>query len=297
MEAAEQLRKRNRRRLLCGAAAAVALRAGPALAASGVLRFGTTPVILEDQLSLLSTWQRYLETRLGRPVHFVQRGSYREILDLLLNGNVDVAWVCGYPYVIYEQQLVLVAMPTYQGAPLYQSYLIVPEQDTTTRSITDLPRRVYAFSDPLSNSGHLVPRYQLIEAGKQPTQFFRRYFFTFAHRKVVEAVQVGLANGGSVDGYVWDTLAKQQPAATAGVRIAWKSARFGFPPVVARATLPTEEREAVTRALLGMQDSDSGVQLLRDLNIDGFERGSPEVFDGIRQMVRVSDRVAAGSRT
>ena len=67
--------------------------------------------------------------------------------------------------------------------------------------------------------------------------------------------------------------------------------------MVARATLPTEEREAVTRALLGMQDSDSGVQLLRDLNIDGFERGSPEVFDGIRQMVRVSDRVAAGSRT
>lgn len=297
MEAAEQLPKRNRRRLLCGAAASIALRATPALGTTGVLRFGTTPVILEDQLTLLSTWQRYLETRLGRPVQFVQRGSYREILDLLLNGNVDVAWVCGYPYVVYERQLVLVAMPTYQGAPLYQSYLIVPERDTTTHSITDLPGRVYAFSDPLSNSGHLVPRYQLIEAGKQPTQFFRRFFFTFAHRKVVEAVQVGLANGGSVDGYVWDTLAKQQPAATAGVRIAWKSARFGFPPVVARATLPAEDREAVTRALLGMQESDAGVQLLRDLNIDGFERGSPSVFDSIRQMVRVSDRVAAGSRT
>lgn len=292
-----QLQDRNRRRLLCGAAVSVALRARPARAATGALRFATTPVILEDQLSLLSTWQRYLEMRIGRPVHFVQRGSYREILDLLLSGNVDVAWVCGYPYVVYERQLVLVAMPTYQGEPLYQSYLIVPERDTATHSITDLPGRVYAFSDPLSNSGHLVPRYQLIEAGKQPTQFFRRYFFTFAHRKVVEAVQVGLANGGSVDGYVWDTLAKQQPAATAGVRIAWKSARFGFPPVVARANLPAEDREAVTHALLGMQESDFGAKLLRDLNIDGFERGSPSVFDGIRQMVRVSDRVATDPRT
>ena len=296
MEAVEQLRNRNRRRLLCGAAASLALHAAPARSEQEVLRFGTTPVFLDDRLSLLSTWKPYLETRLGRPVQFVQRGSYREILDLLLNGNVDVAWVCGYPYVVYEQQLVLVAMPTYQGAPLYQSYLIVPERDRATRHITDLPGRVYAFSDPLSNSGHLVPRYQLIEAGKQPTQFFRRYFFTFAHRKVVEAVQVGLADGGSVDGYVWDTLAKQQPAATAGVRVAWKSARFGFPPVVARASLAAEDREAVTLTLLHMQESDAGVQVLRGLNIDGFERGSPSVFDGIRQMVRVSDRVAASAR-
>ena len=297
MEVAEQLLKRNRRRLLCGATASMALRAMPVRAATGVLRFGTTPVILDDQLSLLSTWKQYLEARLGRPVHFVQRGSYREILDLLLNGNVDVAWVCGYPYVVYERQLVLVAMPTYQGAPLYQSYLIVPERDTVTRHITDLPGRVFAFSDPLSNSGHLVPRYQLIEAGRQPTQFFRRYFFTFAHRKVVEAVQVVLADGGSVDGYVWDTLAKQQPSATAGVRIAWKSSRFGFPPMVARLSLPAEDREAVTLALLAMQESDAGVQLLRGLNIDGFERGSPSIFDGIRQMVQVSDRVAGSSRS
>ncbi len=296
MDPTEQLRNRNRRQVLCGAAGAIALRTTRARAAGGTLRFGTTPVFLDDQLSFLSSWQRYLEERLGRPVQFFQRGSYREIMDLLLNGNADVAWVCGYPYVMYERQLVLMAIPTYLGAPLYQSHLIVAERDTTTRLITDLPGRVYAFSDPLSNSGHLVPRYQLIQAGKQPTQFFRRYFFTFAHRKVVEAVRVGLADGGSVDGYVWDTLVKQQPEATAGVRVAWKSPRFGFPPVVARASLPAEEREAVTQALLGMQLSEEGRRLLQSLNLDGFEQGAPSVFDGIRQMVKVSDRVAAGLR-
>jgi len=276
--------------------ASVALRVAAVRAAAGALRFGTTPVILDDQIALLGVWQRYLEGRLKRPVQFVQRGSYREILDLLLNGNVDVAWICGYPFVLNEAQLNLVAMPTYQGAPLYQSYLIVPEQDTITTSIVQLPGRVFAFSDPLSNSGHLVPRFQLIEAGKQPTQFFRRSFFTFAHRKVVEAVQVGLADGGAVDGYVWDTLVKQQPTATAGVRVAWKSARFGFPPIVARASLAAEESEAVAAALLGMGGSDAGVQLLRSLNIDGFQRGSVSVFDGIREMVRVSERATAGGR-
>lgn len=288
------LRQRNRRRFLCGALAAAGLASRTVTAAQPPLRFGTTPVILDDQIALLGAWQRYLEQRLGRPVQFVQQGSYRGILDLLLNGNVDVAWVCGYPYVLAEAHLALVAMPTYQGAPLYRSYVIVPEGDDASRSILDLRGRVYAFSDPLSNSGHLVPRYQLIEAGQNPKQFFRRTFFTFAHRKVVDAVRVGLADGGSVDGYVWDTLVKQEPAATKGVHVAWKSARFAFPPVVARATLPASEREAVTQALLGMRDSAPGTELLRSLNIEGFERGSPSLFDGIRQMARVSDRVAAG---
>lgn len=292
-----QLRNGNRRRLLCGAAAGLALQVTGGNAATSPLRFGTTPVFLDNQLSLLSAWQRYLEARLGRPVHFIQRGSYREILDLLLNGNTDVAWICGYPYVMYEPQLELVAIPTYLGAPVYRAHLIVPERDTVTRSITDLRGRVFAFSDPLSNSGHLVPRYLLIQAGKQPTPFFRRYFFTLAHRKVVEAVRVGLADGGSVDGYVWDTLVKQQPAATAGVRVAWQSPPFGFPPVVARASLSLREREAVTTALLGMKESEDGNQLLQNLNIDGFERATPSAFDGIREMVRVSDRAAKGVLT
>jgi len=44
------------------------------------LLFGTTPVILDEQAAFLARWRVYLETLLLRPVRFVQRGSYREIL-------------------------------------------------------------------------------------------------------------------------------------------------------------------------------------------------------------------------
>ncbi len=296
MKASRALQESNRRRLLQAAAAGTLLSRLGSAAAKTTLRFGTTPVFLDDRIALLASWQRYLEEKLDRPVQFVQRGSYREIMDLLLGNMVDVAWVCGYPFVLYEGQLDLVAIPTYQGVPLYQSFLIVPERDTTTSVITDLQGRVFAFSDPLSNSGHLVPQFQLIQAGKRAGQFFRRTFFTFAHRKVVEAVQVGLANAGSVDGYVWDTLQKQQPDATKGVRVAWRSPRFGFPPVVSRASLPADERVAVAQALLGMRDSEAGVQLLQSLNLEGFESGSLKVFDGIREMARVFERAGEGKR-
>lgn len=286
-----QLRSRNRRDLLAALTLTAALPAAPRAATP--LRFGTTPVFLDDQIALLSVWQSYLESRLQRPVVFVQRGTYREIIDLLFSDQLDVAWLCGFPYVIYPERMHLLAVPVYQGAPLYQSYLIVPAHDEATRSIGDLGSRVFAYSDPLSNSGYLVPRAELIRAGHRPEQFFRRTFFTFAHRKVVQAVQVGLANAGAVDGYVWETLVKQQPAATTRVRVAWRSARFGFPPVVARAALPLDEREAVTRALLGMPGSQRGTQLLERLNIEGFAREDPRLFDGIRRLVRLTERGSA----
>jgi phosphonate transport system substrate-binding protein len=279
------LQVRNRRRLIAGASASVLLHvAARAAPPDAPLRFGTTPVFLDDQIALLSLWQGYLETRLQRPLSFVQRGSYREIVDLLLAESIDVAWLCGFPFVLYADRAALLAVPTYQGQPLYQSYLIVPAGDTATAHIGQLQGRVFAYSDPLSNSGYLVPRSELLRLGHRPEQFFRRTFFTFGHRRVVQAVQARLADAGAVDGYVWDTLAKQHPHATAGVRVAWRSQHFGFPPVVARASLPQGQREAVTQALLGMPRSERGRQLLARLNIDGFERGDTGLFEGIRRL-------------
>jgi hypothetical protein len=54
------------------------------------LRFGLTPVILDDRVTFLRQWAAWLEARLGRPVVFVQRGRYREIMDLLLRGGLDL---------------------------------------------------------------------------------------------------------------------------------------------------------------------------------------------------------------
>src|SRR5687767_8033192 len=71
------LRKRNRRAWL-GQAAAIALPCALPMARAAdlpALRFGTTPVFLDNQVALLSHWQRYLQQKLGRQVVFLQRGS------------------------------------------------------------------------------------------------------------------------------------------------------------------------------------------------------------------------------
>lgn len=286
-----KLRSRNTRRLFLGCA----LAPGAALAAVGArttvqpLRFGTTPVFLNEQVAMLGRWRQYLETRLGRPVQFVQRGSYREIVDLLLNDSIDAAWLCGHPFVLYESRLAVLAVPRYQGAPLYRSYLIVPTQDTATASISDLGGRVFAFSDPLSNSGYLVPRAELVRAGVRHDRFFRRTFFTFGHRRVIEAVRAGLADAGAVDGYIWDTLALQQPASVAGVKVIWRSEPHGFPPVVVRSDGSSDGARALGAALRDMSGSEAGRSILAQLNLDGFSEPVPGQFESIRALVRLVD--------
>jgi phosphonate transport system substrate-binding protein len=252
---------------------------------AATLRIGLTPVFLDNKLSILRIWERYLENRLQRQVEFVQRQTYREITDLLLAGDIQSAWICGFPFVRYSSQFTLLAVPLYRGKPLYQSYMIVPATDESTRDISDLRDKVFAYSDPDSNSGYLVPRVGLRRMGYDPDTFFARTFFAWAHYDVVMAVAEGVAQGGAVDGYVWDTLQKVHPEITQRTRIVNKSRKFGFPPLVVRNTLPQADVSLLRHVMLKMKDEPDGVVLLRELNLDGFVSGKPELYEGIRENV------------
>lgn len=274
----------SRRSFLRRAALIAMLPAVSANAGEPVVRIGLTPVFLDDQVSFLARWRAWLERKLLRPVVFVQRGSYREIVDLVRTGKIDFAWLCGYPFVRFRRELRLVAVPLWRGQPLYQSYLIVPSDDTRSQSLADLRGKVFAYSDPDSNSGFLYPQYLLTMAGENPALYFSRTFFTWAHRKVVEAVGIGLADGGAVDGYVWETLAEIHPDLTRATRIIKRSEDLGHPPFVARPDIHPHELERFRAALLGMSADPAGADLLKSLRLDGFVAGRPGLFDGIARM-------------
>ena len=250
------------------------------------LRVGLTPAFVHDEYGLMEEWRRYLEGKLGRPVEFVQRDSYRETMDLLRLEKLDFAWVCDYPFVHLKDLVRLLAVPLNQGRPYYRSYLIVAADDNLRKSMRDLKGSVFAYADPYSNTGYLAPRYQVRQIGEDPANFFRKTFFTWSHRKVIEAVASGLAQGGAVDSYVWDTLARLKPELTAKTRIIDRSPEYGFPPFVAHRALNAEDYHAMQTVLLGMKDDIAGKLLLDRLNINGFVIGEKRMYDDVAKMMR-----------
>ncbi len=252
------------------------------------LRFGTTPVFLDDQVGFLARWAAYLSAAVGMPVEFVSRRSYRDIMGLLRSQELEAAWICGFPWVMNRNELRGLSIPLYQGQAVYQSYLIVPAADMTTATLVDLRGKVFAYSDPDSNSGWLVPRTTLMKAGIDADHHFARSFYTWGHRNVVNAVAAGLAQGGAVDGYVWDTLQRVAPALVAKTRVAWRSERYGFPPLAVRATLDSATEQRLAHALLGMARDDAGRRLLSELNLSGFGAFDARAFDSIAKLAALS---------
>ncbi|MBT3059155.1 MAG: phosphate/phosphite/phosphonate ABC transporter substrate-binding protein [Candidatus Thiodiazotropha sp.] len=256
-----------------------------AASADTPIRFGLTAVVITENLRFLDQWSQYLEHKIGRKVEFVQRRSYREVMDLLASGAIDFAWICGYPYIQAKDLdlLQLLTVPIYRGSPHYHSYIIVHESSPYKR-FSDLKGRSFAFSDPDSNSGFLYPLALIAKRGETPENYFRQTFFTFNHAETVQAVAEQVADGGAVDSYIWEYIAVFRPQMTEKTRIIKKSPSFGFPPIVNRVGVDAGTVSQMRRTLEEMVDDVSGKQLLDSLKLDGFGSYADSLFNEIRAL-------------
>lgn len=270
-------------RSLTVAATLLLLALSHAGAADRPIQFGLTAAVVRENLNLYERWAEYLGRRVGRPVQFVQRRTYREAIELLQTGEHDFSWVCSFPFAKYRDAKFfgLMAVPVFEGQPHYRAYLIV-HKDSPFRSLEDLKGRVFAYSEPDSNTGYAVPRQMLYDIDVNPDRFFRHTFFTYSHTETIEAVAERVADAASVDSYVWEYLARREPRLTANTRIIKRSEDFGFPPLVYRVGIDEDLRKRMTEALLTMDQDADGRALLAELVLDRFITAPASLYDGVR---------------
>lgn len=274
----------TRRGALTTLAGAVGL-AMPALSQPRPFLLALTPVLMTSDLDLLGLLSGYLSDALGAPVQLLTRRSYQDVTILVLGGKVDAAWVCGYPYVVHRDSLEVLAVPRWRGAPLYKSYLIV-ERGSDVANWQGLEGQMHAFSDPDSNSGYLVTAALLAQHGRRAENFFSNTVYTYEHRNVIRAVASGLAQSGSVDGYIWEVMAEIEPELVDATRVLQDSEPLGFPPVVINPDFADSGRSAALRAaLLSMSEDATGRRLLAELRLDGFSEVEETHYDGIAARV------------
>jgi len=261
------------------------------LLASGIsvaepLRMGIITDMARGQYALLDAWRIYLQDKLGSPVEFVFRDNYQESADLIKLKQLDFAWLPAPAYLGLKKQVNLLATPLYQGRPFDRAYLIVPATDQNTASLAELKDKIFVYTDSVSNTGYLTPRHQLRLTGHDPEHFFAKTFFTHDHQKVVAAVAIGLADGGSLSGFVWETLALTRPDISSQTRVVAKSAEYGFPPIVAQRSVSAKDFANMQKALLGMSEDAEGIKLLKQLNLDGFALADEKNYRGVSLMLR-----------
>lgn len=250
------------------------------------VRIALTSVAVTGDQSYLQRLDRYLEQKIGQSVELQFFNSCRKIMDSLQGGHVDFAWIGGYCFVraMDRGYLELMMVPIYRGKPYHRSLIIV-HQDSSLREMSDLRGRIFAFSDPDSNTGFAYPLTLIPRGERRPETFFREAFFTFSHVKTVQAVAEQVADGGAVDSYTWEYLASLRPEITKKTRIIKRSSNFGFPPVGFRIGVEIETVERMREVFKTMHNDSVGKSILAELKLDEFRQYPPSLFNSTRKIV------------
>jgi phosphonate transport system substrate-binding protein len=228
----------------------------------------------------------YLSEALDRPVELVQRRTYEETNELVESGEVDLAFVCTSAYVTGHDNfdMRLLVAPEVNDATTYHSLLIVPI-DSPAQTMADLQGKVFAFTDPISNSGRVYPTYLVQQLGFTPETFFARTFFTYNHDDAIRAVADQLADGAAVDSLVYEYALERDPTLSERIRIIHRSPAFGIPPVVVSPTIRPQTQALLQETLLGMSESSEGQAALISLGIDAFVTIDDSAYDSARELI------------
>lgn len=229
----------------------------------------------------------YISDKLGMEVQLVQRKTYSEINELLGKWQIDLAFICSGPYVTGKEKynFELLVTPQVRGSNFYQSYLIV-NKDSLFHKFDDLRGRVFAFTDPESNTGKLVPAYWLSQMGETPESFFEKTIYTYGHDNSIMAVSKSLVDGAAVDSLIWEFYNKKNPVFTSRTRIIKKSEPYGIPPLVASRYLSQELKDRIRLMFLTLHKEDEGQRILDELMIDRFTAPREEWYNSIRQIIQ-----------
>lgn len=233
----------------------------------------------------------YLGDQLDLAITVIDPGNYGKLNAMLKDAEVDVAFVCSGPYVEGRETfgLELLAAPVVNGEAAYYSNLIVPAS-SPAKNLNDLQGKIFAFTDPQSNTGFLVPDSQLARRGHTPESFFASFSYTYAHDRSIHAVAEGMVDGAAVDSLIWDYLSAADPKLQERVRVVERFGPFAIPPVVAATHVPQELREKFRQALLSMHQNPQGQKILRGMHIERFAPIDDGAYDSIRRMLNTTEQ-------
>lgn len=219
---------------------------------------------------------KYLERVTGRKIELIQRKTYGEVNKMIASGQVDLAFICTGAYMEQGERrnMSLLVTPQINGKDTYRAVIIVPAFGHA-KEFHDLKHGVFAFTDPMSNTGYLYPMSLLKALDERPDSFFKRTFFTYSHDRAVDAVAEGLADGASVDEIVYLHALKKRPQLAQKVRVIHTSQEFGMPPVVVPANTNPVVFNAFQDIFLHMHENQDGRKVLDSIGVERFVEANP----------------------
>lgn len=259
-------------------------------------RIAVIPVQTEGQLAeAIDELQVLLQDALDRPVTINDYPDYNAVVEAMNFGQVDMAFYGPLTYVIAHHQsgAEAIIVQLVKDKPTYYSYIIT-HKENPWNSLDELlaaPEEIkFAYGDPNSTSGSLVPGMELKSRGvftSQDEYEFESVQYTGSHDVTALAVQNKEVDAGAIDSAIYDNLVEQGVIDNEQFKIIWQSDElFQYPWAVSKDT-DADTIAKLQEAFLSITDE----TILNGFGISGFAKTSNEDYESIRAAAEADGRL------
>lgn len=259
------------------------------------LNFGI--ISTESQANQKPIWEPFIAAmseQLGIPVKAFYATQYAGVIEAMRFGQVQLAWYGGKSYIEAAKRAeaeVFAQTVNADGTKGYYSHLIMNKNNPKLSEAKQLggdkfviqnsPDLTFAFNDPNSTSGYLVPSYYIFaQNGVNPKQAFKRLTFAGNHEATALAVannQVDVATNNSES---LSRLEKTNPQARENIEVIWTSVLIPSNPIAWRKDLPEEIKTKLKDFFYNYKDE----SILAPLAWQGFDPATDNVWNPIREL-------------
>ncbi|QDY71424.1 phosphonate ABC transporter substrate-binding protein [Qingshengfaniella alkalisoli] len=229
----------------------------------------------QDRLANNECLRAYTEEALGVETSLFAPADYNGVIQGLLGGTLDMAWLgaSGYAAVYLEDPEVVepvLVKTNLDGSYAYHS-IGFARKDSGITSLEDMQGKVFGFGDPNSTSGYLIPSVEIPQqtgSTMEPGEYFGDVVFTGGHEQTIVAVNNGDIDGGVTwadgqgnweDGYNSGALRKAVDAGLVDMNDLveiWRSKPIPEGPVVVRSALPEDVKAKMIALVENLQETD-----------------------------------------
>src|SRR5215470_7225292 len=179
------------------------------------------------------------------------------------------------------------------GSLGYRSCLIV-QADSDIFSPEDTAGKTFAFNDPNSTSGYLVPSaFFMMEMGIDPQKHFAKVIFSGSHEASILAVANKKVEVASTNLPDLQQLTRENKVPHGGLRVIWVSRLIPNDPIVMRKDMPASLRAAVVESLTTMKARNP--ETFKEIGawVGGFVVADDGKYQVVRELDDVSRKLAA----
>jgi phosphonate transport system substrate-binding protein len=233
-----------------------------------VLRVSAIPDENPNELMRIYTpFAEYLAKEIGTKVQFTPVVDYAATVEGLAARKLDLVWYGGFTSV----QAVRRTNGNARRLALRQEdaefkSVFISRRDSGIKKLEDLKGKTFAFGSVSSTSGHLMPRYFMLQAQLDPTKDLKQAAFSGAHDATALWVESGKVGAGALNFLVWDKLVQQKKVDTAKVDVFYTTPPYADYCWTVRADLDRGLQDKITAAFLKLDYADPEHKRLLDLH-------------------------------